>query len=265
MSIVYYDGAFMAEGEARVPITDRGFLFGDGAYATIQVRDGVPLFFDVHMDRLREQCLGMNIDMKSVSLDLIKELIRLNHAESGVWRMKIIMTGGDDIVNRLPRRSGRLVITIRSEPAHDTHPLKMGVFPCPFYLCHSSFKSLAHLNRYYVMEEAKRQGMDDCITLTEKGIVLEASFGNLFWISGDVLFTPSRNLPLYFGVTIGAVVDVARSRGYGVEEVEVGLDDLPEGASYFRTNSMGGVRPICEIAGKKMSMTNQVLFCEGVI
>lgn len=258
MRIVYFEGAFMPETEAKIPITDRGFLFGDGAYATIQVNDGSPRFLTTHLVRLEEQCSAFGLHMPSISSDVVQELIRLNRAEEGIWRLKVIVTGGDQPDYCLPAREGRMLMTLVPYDPPPFKPLKIGIFPYPFSLCHASFKSLAHLNRFYVMEEARRQGMDDCLTLTETGIVLEAAFGNIFWVVEDRLFTPSRSLPLYFGVTITKVLEKAKEEGYQVEEVELTLEELPDEAAFFRTNSMGGVRPICQIGNKKGALKERL-------
>ncbi len=244
MNFVYFEGAFMPQEEARVPVTDRGLLFGDGAYATIQVRNGTPRFLEMHLERLETQCRSFGLHMPPLSFDSIEELIRLNQAHEGIWRLKVIVTGGDAPELHLPERAGRVLMTLHPYDPPPFTPLKVGLFPHPFSLCHAGYKSLAHLNRLYVMEEARQQGMDDCLTRTEGGIVLEAAFGNLCWIVGKTLFTPSRRLPLYFGVTISKMIEAARLEGYAVEEVEMTLEELPKEGLYFRTNSMGGIRPI---------------------
>jgi branched-subunit amino acid aminotransferase/4-amino-4-deoxychorismate lyase len=263
MSFVYYEGAFLPEEEARVPVTDRGLLFGDGAYATIQVRNGTPLFLETHLERLEEQCLSFNLQMPSLKKTAVYELIRLNSALEGIWRMKIIVTGGDDPAFYLPERTGRLLMTLKPFEPPPMKPLEIGIFPRPFHICHATYKSLAHLNRLYVMQEARRQGVDDCLTLTEKGIVLETAFGNLCWVLGKTLYTPSRALPLYFGVTLTKLIEGAKRQGYRVEEVAFKLEELPCEGAYFRTNSLGGVRPICSIGGQKKGRSDErPLLCE---
>lgn len=258
LNSVYFDGSFLPEDEARIPFTDRGFLFGDGVYATIQVREGVPLFLARHLERLRVQCLSFHLQMPYLDPSLIDKLINLNEATEGIWRLKIVISGGDLPDYRLPHREGRVLAFLNPFPAPSTHPLKMGIFSSPFSVCHASFKSLSHLNRFYVMEEALRQGLDDCITLTEREIVLEASFGNLFWVVGRRLFTPSPELPLYFGVTIENILEIGRSFGFSIEQIKIPLSDLPKEGLYFRTNSMGGIRPIEQIGRMSCHLDEEV-------
>ncbi len=265
MSIVYFENQFLPQEEARIPITDRGFQFGDGAYATIQVKDGELLFLEAHLEQLTRQCLQFNLTCPPLSATIIEELIHQNKAYEGIWRLRIFVTGGDSSEMRLPTRTGRLLMMLHPFTLKPFAPLKMELFPIPFSCCHASFKSLAHLNRYYVMEEAYKRGVDDCITQTETGILLEAAFGNLFWVKDKTFMTPDPSLPLYFGVTITTIVKLAQELGFEIAYVKFKHKELPQDAAYFRTNTMHGVRPIVQIGTTpfKRNQTLETLFING--
>lgn len=247
MGIAYLEGRFVEEGEAKIPISDRGFQFGDGAFSTIQVREGTPLFLESHLEQLKKQCHSFNLKMPEVSREIVEELISVNHAEQGVWRLKILVTGGDSPAVGLPAREGRVAGFVHPFVPDPFKALKMGIFSIPYSSCHASFKSLAHLNRFYVMEEAKRQGLDDSVTVTESGKVLEAAFGNLFWVKEKTLMTPDPSLPLYFGVTIKNILAIGSKLGFGVRYLQLPLTELPKECAAFRANTMQGVRPIAQI------------------
>ena len=53
--MVFLNGKFMPIEEARVPVLDRGFIFGDGVYELIPVYSRVPFRLDEHLARLRAQ------------------------------------------------------------------------------------------------------------------------------------------------------------------------------------------------------------------
>jgi branched-chain amino acid aminotransferase len=248
MSVVYYEGKFAPASEPLLPITDRGFQHGDGAYATLQVKEGVPLFFDAHLAQLRSQCCAFNLLMPPFERSTIDALIEANQAFQGIWRLKIFVSGGDSLDNRLPERQGRVMAILTPFKPLPFKPLRMGIFPIPYWSCHASFKSLAHLNRLYVMEEAYRQGIDDCITVTESGYVLEASFGNLIWIREKTVFTPDPALPIYFGVTLRNLLQVlVKKMGFELVYLQSKLSELSQEAAAFRTNTMQGIRPIVQI------------------
>ena len=51
MGRVYLNGRFLPREEARVPVTDRGLLFGDSVYEVIPAYAGVPFRAEQHLDR----------------------------------------------------------------------------------------------------------------------------------------------------------------------------------------------------------------------
>src|SRR6266542_6835524 len=50
---VFFNGRFIPEAQAVVPISDRGFLYGDGLFETLRVSQGRPLWWDRHLERLQ--------------------------------------------------------------------------------------------------------------------------------------------------------------------------------------------------------------------
>src|SRR6476659_9746712 len=56
-SMVFLNGEFLPIDEAKVPVLDRGFIFGDGVYELVPVYSRVPFRLDEHLARL-ERSLG---------------------------------------------------------------------------------------------------------------------------------------------------------------------------------------------------------------
>src|SRR5580765_3099636 len=57
MSMVFLNGKLLPPDEAKVPVLDRGFIFGDGVYEVVPVYSRVPFRLDEHLARL-ERSLG---------------------------------------------------------------------------------------------------------------------------------------------------------------------------------------------------------------
>lgn len=261
MGYIYLDGEFLPKEEAKIPVMDRGFLFGDGVYTTIQVKEGMPLFLEIHLERLKENCRHLNILPPLVKSEWVQALIEKNQAFHGVWRLKILITGGMDPQMRLPERPyGHLIFTLEPFSIPPIIPLRLTLFPYPAASCHASFKSLAHLNRYYVMEYAKAHGYDDAVTTTESGVILEASFGNLLWINPDSkqAWTPSRELPLHWGVTLSVLKGILVGQGYHVQEVKWHLNTLESSLCVFRVNTMSGIRLVESLDKKKFTLNTKL-------
>jgi 4-amino-4-deoxychorismate lyase len=72
---VFLNGQFLLENQAYIPITDRGFLYGDGLFTTLRVQEGQIEFWDLHVERLRNQSQQMKIECPLLDVEWIKELI----------------------------------------------------------------------------------------------------------------------------------------------------------------------------------------------
>ena len=78
---VYVNGAYLSEEQGTVSIFDRGFLFADGVYEVVGVRDGRLIDEGPHLDRLdrslKELRIGWPVARSTISF-VIRELMRRN-------------------------------------------------------------------------------------------------------------------------------------------------------------------------------------------
>ena len=63
MPRVYLNGAFLEREEARVPVGDRGFLFGDGLYEVTRAVDGRLFQEEAHWRRLSQGLRDISLDV----------------------------------------------------------------------------------------------------------------------------------------------------------------------------------------------------------
>src|SRR5688500_11278418 len=59
--IVYLNGEFMPLADARIPVLDRGFIFGDGVYEVLPVYSRNPFRFDEHLQRAQRRLDGVRL------------------------------------------------------------------------------------------------------------------------------------------------------------------------------------------------------------
>src|ERR1700730_11190762 len=84
--IVYVNGAFLPEEEAKISIFDRGFIFADGIYEVSAVLDGGLVDNEAHLARLARSLGEIDLPMpmpKQKIVALQKELIARNHLVEG--------------------------------------------------------------------------------------------------------------------------------------------------------------------------------------
>lgn len=59
--LCYLNGDYLPLAEARIPVLDRGFIFGDGVYEVIPVYDRRPFRLPHHLDRLQHSLDGIRL------------------------------------------------------------------------------------------------------------------------------------------------------------------------------------------------------------
>ncbi len=233
--ILFYNGQFVKEEELKIPYNDRGFLFGDGVFTTVLVREGRAEWVERHFERLRSHCKALQIEPPEFSGGHIEELIRVNHAEQGTWRLKIVVTGGSSEALNLQPRRGTCLMFLAPYQIIEA-PVTLCIYPEPIERPLSKLKTLAYLDRLLVKEYARQQGADDAIVTTKEGYWLETAFSNLFWRHESKLYTPKLDQPLLAGIALQIVMEMS--------EVEQLLTkEVPKEAQLFVCNALIGSLP----------------------
>jgi D-alanine transaminase len=85
--IVYVNGDYVPEHEAKISIFDRGFIFGDGVYEVVPVTSGKAVDKQYFIERLRRSLGELSIDWpcsETQYLDVMNGLIARNRLREGI-------------------------------------------------------------------------------------------------------------------------------------------------------------------------------------
>lgn len=251
-AIIFLNGKFLPASEACLPVTDRGLQFGDGIFTTIRVEEGRPEYLRLHLDRLKRHAQTLGITLPNFSPDAIEHLIDHNNAMKGTWRLKIVVTGGDQPFLSLKSRDGHCFMVLQPYEAisHKNH--RLCFFPYPLSRPTAKIKTLAYLDRLWVAQYALQNGYDDAVTLDCSGNILETSFSNLFWRIGDHLYIPDPNLPYLEGIMLYVVRRVAEKMGMEINFVQ--STHIPEEAQVFLCNSLKHFCPVVQMAERSYAL-----------
>jgi 4-amino-4-deoxychorismate lyase len=242
--IIFCNGKFLPEHEPCIPLTDRGFLFGDGIFTTIKVVNGKAEYLDDHITRCYEQCIMLGIIPPVISTEAVIKLVKKNQATTGIWRLKIIITGGNGHRLCLEQREfGKLLMMLGKVEESFPHLINLTLYEHTISSPHSRLKTLSYLSRLYVADYAKTRGFDDAIVLSCEGFIMETAFSNIFWVVGQEVFVPCSGLDLLLGITILKQIDEYRLKGYKVSFVKAKVEDIPSNAQIYICNSIRGVVP----------------------
>ena len=70
--IVYVNGEYLPEGEAKISVFDRGFLFADGIYEVSSVLDGRPIDNAAHIARMHRSLNELKMDAPCSDAELLE-------------------------------------------------------------------------------------------------------------------------------------------------------------------------------------------------
>jgi len=256
--VVYVDGDFHSESQAKVSVFDHGFLYGDGVFEGIRAYGGRIFRLREHIDRLFESAktLGLEIPMtRQAMMDACAETLRRNNLSDGYLRL--VVSRGVGKMGLDPRNCERPTVVII--PA--TYVIKPGglkplkcIVACvrrnPPFCLPGSAKTLNYLNNIMARIEAINAGADEAILLDWRGYVSEGSGDNVFIVKNGRLLTPPMEANILGGITRLTVVEVAKKLGIEVAEKDLTLHDLYNADEAFLTGTGVGVHPLSQIDGR---------------
>jgi 4-amino-4-deoxychorismate lyase len=238
---VFLNGDFIPERLATIPITDRGFLFGEGIFTTMRVHQGKCELLQGHLQRLQRQATDLNFHLPSLQWGWIEELIQRNQAGNGTWRLKVIITIKQESI---VRTMGNLLATLHPYQGRFSEPCTLCLFPYPIEGPLAHVKSLSYLDHLYVRNYAQQRGYDDAITRTREGILLETGCSNLFWIDREKCWVPDLPLPYLKGVFLQTLLS---HFPLPIHFVQATLDEIPSTASLYTCNALTHACPVLSV------------------
>lgn len=249
---VFLNGSFIRESAASIPISDLGFLFGDGVFTTARVARGVCELALSHLQRLQRQARLLNFKWNPFPLGVIEELITINNGVEGVWRLKIIVTA-----NEVEGKREAGSVLARLEPAEEQAflPCSLSIFPAPMESPLAHVKHLAYLDRCYIRDYGRKRGDVDAIVMDRHGYILETGCSNLFWLYDGKWWVPDSSLPYLKGIFLNSILPYL---DYPIESVHAEVAHLPAEASLYISNCLMHVRPVVRV--EKSSFPRN---CEG--
>ena len=245
---VFIDGEIHDEANARIPVFDRGFLYGDGVYEVTRTASGRPVDLDRHLERLERSAAAIARTLEAAA-----------NPES---YLRVVLTRGDGLFGLDPGLSTqtRLVIIVRPlvlpPAAHYADGIGVQVVDVrrtPRRSLDPRVKSGNYLNNIMALAEARRHGADEGIMCNLEGRLAEGTTSNLFVVQGGVARTPLVADGLLDGITRRRVMELGRAAGVSLEEASLVPEDLASADEAFLTSSIRGVLPVVRADGRPIA------------
>jgi branched-chain amino acid aminotransferase len=257
MAVIYLDGEFVPEAEAKLSVFDHGLLYGDGVFEGIRAYNGRVFKLEEHVRRLYDSARTIMLEIgltQEQYAEAILETCRRNGIVDGYIRA--VVTRGKGDLGLDPRKCSKpsifiiaAGITLYPESCYE-HGLR--VITCatrrnnPTAL-DPAVKSLNYLNNILAKIEVNRAGADEGLMLNDLGLVAEATGDNIFVVRDGRLYTPPIGAGILRGITRDTVLDLAREMELPLREELFTLQFVYNADEMFLTGSAAEVIPVREV------------------
>jgi branched-chain amino acid aminotransferase len=275
---VWIDGAPIDADSARVPVFDRGFLYGDSVYEVLRTFSGKPFGLAEHLDRMERSAaaLLMRLPSRGEIERAIAETLAACGAPDAYIRIVVTRGAGDLGLDPSLADQPRLIVIARPvklpDPAHYAEGVEVAIVsrsrtaaPGQPGALDPQVKSGNYLVSVLALAEARRRGAYEAILTDSVGRITEGGSSNFFLVRGGRISTPPVSAGLLEGITRGKVIGAAREAGLFVDELPLWPVDLHRADEAFLTSSVRGILPIVRVdgdavgAGKPGPITRQVM------
>lgn len=255
--IAYVNGSYLPEGEAKVSIFDRGFLFADGVYEVTPIVNGKLVDYDAHMERLDRSLNELRMAWPCSKDELRAmhvELITRNNLSEGIIYMQVTRGVADRQFNFPKDAKSSLVAFPQVMSLIDNPNARTGVkvvtTPDIRWL-RRDIKSVMLLAPVLGKQEAYEKGASEG-WMVEDGFITEGTSSNAYIVKDNTVITRPLSNRILAGCTRRALFRLAAEHGVKIEERLFTPDEAYAADEAFLTSASQFVMPIVEIDGKRV-------------
>lgn len=255
--IVYVNGEYLPEDQAKVSVFDRGFLFADGVYEVTSVLDGKLIDFEGHAKRLARSLNELDMRAPCDSdrlLEIHRELVTRNALVDGMIYLQITRGAPNDrdFVYPAPETEPTVVLFTQSKPGLAESPMaKTGMKVISIEDQRWGRRDIKTVQLLYPSMGkmmAKAAGCDDA-WMVEDGAVTEGTSNNAYIIKDGTIITRNLGTEILHGITRAAVLRFAREAQMKVEERPFTVAEAQAADEAFITSASTFVMPVVELDG----------------
>ncbi len=254
--IVYVNGAYLPEEEAKISVFDRGFLFADGVYEVSSVLAGKLIDNAAHMARLQRSLDELKM-APPLPLDEIppiqREIVARNGLDQGTVYLQVTRGAADRDFPFPKGATSSLVIFSQQRNLLEDPAAARGIAVVTLpdiRWQRRDIKTVQLLAPALAKQAAQDAGANDA-WLVEDGFVTEGSSNNAYIVTLDgTIVTRALSNSILHGITRRAVLALAEREGLEVEERSFTPEEAYEAGEAFITSASTFIYPVVKIDGR---------------
>ena len=254
-AIVYLNGEFLPLSEAKVPVLDRGFIFGDGIYEVIPAYGHQLFRLEEHLQRLQNSLTAVRIQNPYSAQQwkqMLSKLLENNPAEDSSVYLQI--TRGVAKRDHAFPANVKPTVFAMSNPliTTDAKTFNQGVAAITLddiRWQHCNIKAIALLANILLRQTAIDEGAAEAI-LVRDGEVTEGAASNIFIASSGIIKTPPKGPHLLPGITRDLIVELAQLKQLPMQEVNFSKAELLAADEIWISSSTKEIMPVVKLNDK---------------
>jgi len=253
--IVYVNGEYLPEEDAKISVFDRGFLFADAVYEVCAVIDGKLVDNDAHLARLARSMTELKMTPPATGPEITAiqhEMIARNDIDEGLIYMQVTRGAADrDFAMPKDVAPSLVMFTQKKNLTGNAVASKgISVITVPdIRWKRRDIKTVGLLPASMAKQAALDAGANDA-WFVEDGFVNEGSSNNVFIVTDDgKIITRHLGNEILHGITRKAVMELAKRENLVVEERPFTPEEATEAREAFATSASAFVMPVVKIDG----------------
>jgi len=259
-SMIFIDGKFYSQADAKISVFDHGLLYGDGIFEGIRFYNGRVFRLEEHLDRLwdsaRSICLEIPMSKREMTEALL-ETVRQNDLRDGYIRLLVTRGVGNlglnpaqcdrpsviiiaATITLYPEAMYQNGLTVVTVATRRTNPAALN----------PAVKSLNYLNNVMARIEANLAGADEALMLNDSGNVAECTADNVFVVKRGQIFTPPITAGALRGITRSVVFEIAAELTVKISEADITRHDVFVADECFLTGTAAEIIPVIKADGR---------------
>lgn len=258
--IIYLDGNYVPECDAKVSVFDHGVLYGDGIFEGIRAYNGRIFRCEEHVKRFFAAAKAIMLELPLTPEEITEvlcETCRRNNLRDGYIRL--VATRGKGDLGLSPDGCGKPVVFCIAAgiKLYTDEMYEKGINVATAVqrrnkatIVDPQIKSLNYLNNILAKIEANRAGAAEALMLNHDGVVTECTGDNIFIIKDGVVITPPTYIGILDGITRRTCIEVAEKLGYPVKEQEFTLFNVYNADECFLTGTAAEAIAVTSVDGR---------------
>ena len=252
---VFLNGKFMPIEEAKVPVLDRGFIFGDGIYELVPVYSRAPFRLEGHLARMERSLSEVKIAnpySRAEWTRIIEQVIeKQSFDDQGVyWQITRGVAKRDHAFPKNVQPTVFMMSNPLVNPPREIVENGGKAVTAPDFRWHRcDLKTISLIGNCMLRQLSAEEGAVETI-LFRDGKLTEASASNAYIVRNGVIATPPKDNLILPGITLDVVLDIVKRGSLPLEVREISQAEVFAADEVWVSSSSKEIVAIVELDGK---------------